>query len=284
MDERDWLILKYLKMHQNITQIASMLYISQPSVTKRLKKMEKYFGASIIEKKNKGIILTAFGHYIVSCAGTMLEEYELVRKELEELKERVSGTLSLGTTNLYAKYCLPAVLKVFKEKYPDVSLEIVTGWNKEIRKAFIHNKIELAIIGAELPDWKGEKQLLFTDKLCIASKERIDIAILPQLPQIHYRMDKEMEDLIAGWWDNNYVQKARISVEVDDIDSCKEMVVQGLGYAILPELALSSHEDIFLEDILLDNGGPCEIHTWIYFEESSLNAASSEFVQMLLNQ
>lgn len=283
MDERDWLILRYLKEYQNITQIASLLYISQPSVTKRVKKMEKFFGASIIEKKSNGIILTEFGRYIVSCAGTMLKEYEVMRSELAELKERVSGTLSLGTTNLYAKYCLPNILKVFKEKYPDVSLDIVTGWNKEIKKAFIHNKIELAIMAAELPDWKGEKELLFTDKLCIASKERIDVADLPKLPQIHYRMDKELEDLIADWWDANYIQKAAISVEVDDIDSCKEMVVQGLGYAILPRLALSSHDHIFLEEILLDDTNPCEIHTWIYFEKSSLNAASDEFIHMLLN-
>lgn len=283
MDERDWLILKYLKEYQNITQIASLLYISQPSVTKRLKKIEKFFGASIIEKKSNGIILTDFGRYIVSCAGTMLEEYELVGRELAELKERVSGTLRLGTTNLYAKYCLPTILKIYKEKYPDVSLDIVTDWNKEIKKAFIHNKIELAIMEAELPDWKGEKELLFTDRLCIASRERIDAADLPKLPQIHYRMDREMEELIAGWWDANYGQKAAISVEVDDIDSCKEMVVQGLGYAILPKLALSSHEHIFLDDILLDDKKPCEIHTWIYFEKSSLNAPSGEFIGMLLN-
>jgi DNA-binding transcriptional LysR family regulator len=283
MDERDWLILKYLREYQNITQIASLLYISQPSVTKRLKKMEKYFGSSIIEKKSNGIILTEFGHYIVSCASTMLEEYRVIREELNKLKGRVSGTLSLGTTNLYAKYCLPAILKKYKENYSDVKLDVVTGWNDDIRKSFIHNKIELAIMGVELPDWKGEKELLFTDKLCIASKEQLNLADLPALSLINYRMDKEIEDIITGWWHDTFAVKPRVSVEVDDIDSCKEMVVQGLGYAILPKQALSSHEHIFLEDILLENGRPCEIRTWIYYEKSGLNAASSEFLQMILN-
>ncbi|MGM0878554.1 MAG: LysR substrate-binding domain-containing protein [Bacillota bacterium] len=67
----------------------------------------------------------------------------------------------------------------------------------------------------------------------ITSKEEIDITDLPHLPRIDYRGGYLLKSLIDNWWAENYAQPPFISLDVDQVDACKQMVINGLGYGIL---------------------------------------------------
>ena len=64
MKDTDWEILYRLYETPNMTKVADMLYISQPSLTKRVKSMEKDFGVKIINRTSKGVKFTPEGEYL----------------------------------------------------------------------------------------------------------------------------------------------------------------------------------------------------------------------------
>ena len=68
MDERDFLIIKYLSIFKNITSTANALFISQPALTRRIKQLEKELHTKLIVSSNKGIQLTPTGIEAVAFA------------------------------------------------------------------------------------------------------------------------------------------------------------------------------------------------------------------------
>ena len=78
--------------------------------------------------------------------------------------------------------------------------------------------------------------------MCIASTEPISLPDLPALPRICYRSDESIQILVDNWWRETFDVPPLVSMEVDRVDTCKDMVLNGLGYAILPSLILEKAE------------------------------------------
>ena len=76
--------------------------------------------------------------------------------------------------------------------------------------------------------------------------------------------------LIDNWWSENYVQEPFISIEVDQVETCREMVINGLGYAILPDRILKNMKDLYKIDLLDKKGSPMKRRTWMYYHDDSL--------------
>src|SRR5690606_28856638 len=118
--------------------------------------------------------------------------------------------------------------------------------------------------------WREQKRLLFEETLCIASKEKISIEDLPFLPRIDYQTDALLKTYVDNWWYENFSQPSQVSIEVDKVDTCKKMVVNGLGYAIMPTLILSDVEDLHKIIIKSKDGMPIIRKTWMFYYEESL--------------
>lgn len=77
MDQKDWKVLKLLHEEKNITKTAEKLFVSQPSLSYRLKNLEKEMGADIIFKTKTGIEFTSEGEYLVKYAKEMLQKLQI---------------------------------------------------------------------------------------------------------------------------------------------------------------------------------------------------------------
>ncbi len=73
MKDSDWEILYALYKKPNITKVANMLFMTQPSLTKRLQQMEKEFDVTIVDRTPKGLVFTKEGTYLAKQAGYYLE-------------------------------------------------------------------------------------------------------------------------------------------------------------------------------------------------------------------
>ena len=125
--------------------------------------------------------------------------------------------------------------------------------------------------------------MLFEETICIASKEEIDIRDLPVLPRIDYHTDPLLKTLVDNWWNENYSQPPLVSIDVDKADTCKKMVANGLGYAILPSLFINDLDDIHKYEIRTKDGDKIIRKTWMFYHEESLELnivkAFVEFVE-----
>jgi DNA-binding transcriptional LysR family regulator len=269
MDSRDWLILKLLYEKKNISKTALALYISQPSLTSRLQQIEKEFGVQIVTRERRGVSFNPEGEYLVKYAEEMLLRLENVKENISNMKDGVSGTLRLGASKFMMKHKLPRILKLFKEQYPDVEFKIVTGWSRDVFNLVYNQDVHISFVRGDY-NWLGSRHLLFDENICVVSKNKIDMKNLPKLPRIEYKTDYLFKAVLDNWWSENYSEPPFVSMEVDQVDTCKEMVINDLGYAIMQDIVVKDIDDLHMINITDKHGQPLLRKTWMFYHEDSL--------------
>lgn len=281
MDERDWLILKALYEKKNITKTAESLYISQPSLTKRIQQIEKEYDRTIVRRGTRGVQFTPEGEYLAKCADEMLDRLRQIKDKVLNMDQEVSGTLRLGVSNYITRHKLPPLLKLFREQFPKVNYKVITGWSREVFHLVYNHDVHIGIVRGDY-NWAGEKLLLFEENICIASKEKIELADLPFLPRIEYETDPLLKAMIDNWWTGTFSQPPLIGMEVDKADTCKEMVINSLGYGILPGVLTENYQNLHQINLTDEQGNPLIRRTWLlYHQESFESKVIKEFVQFV---
>ncbi|MEK4029511.1 LysR family transcriptional regulator [Pseudobacillus sp. FSL P4-0506] len=269
MDERDWRVLQTLFNEKNMTKAANKLYISQPALTNRLKQMEKEFGVQIVNRGRRGVQFTPQGEYLAKCADDMLLKLQHIKENVLNMEKKITGTLRLGVSTFFTDYKLPGLLKLFKDEYPDIEFKVMTGWSNEIIHLAYNQDVHVAFVKGDY-SWKGGKKLLFEEPIYIASREKITLEDLPDLPRIDYHTDQNLRTVVDNWWAENYTKPPLVSIDVDKAGTSKNMMANGLGYAILPGMLLSDLKDVYKIAIHSKDGQPIIRKTWMIFHEESL--------------
>lgn len=281
MDEKDWLIITTVYEEKNITKAANKLFTSQPAITYRLNQLEEEVGVRLIWRDKKGIKFTPQGEYIVKYAKEMLVKLQQTKDHLLNTTEESAGMIRLGVSSNYARFILPDVLKEFSEKYSNIQFKVFTGWSYEVLKEIEQDNIALGIVRGDIY-WQNNKVLLNRESLCIISKDPIDLTGLPQEPRIVFKTDPKLQQIMDSWWYSNYSQPPAINMEIDNIETCTKLVSRGLGYAIVPELAVADMTD--LHKVVLKDGNeqPLNRPTWLIYKETEvLYPAVQNFIDFL---
>ena len=200
------------------------------------------------------------------------------------LDTNVAGTIRLGASSYFTMYTLPGLLRLFRKRYPDVEFKVATTWSKDVFNLVHNQDVHIGFVSADY-GWQNKKHLLFEEPIYVASTEKIVLSDLPRLPRIDYQTDGLIRAMIDRWWRENFSQPPSISMEVDKLATCWEMVKNGLGYAIVPGRILEDADGLH-KILLADKAGkPIVRKAWmIYHEESlSLNVirAFTEFVEQM---
>lgn len=282
MDDRDWLILQTLYKEKNITKAAKKLFISQPALTNRLQQIEQEFAVQIVNRGRRGVQFTPQGEYLAKSAHEVLINIQKIKENVRNMEGKVTGTLKLGVSNFFAYHKLPDLLRIFKDHYPLIEFKVTTGLSGDIANLVHNEEIHIGFLKGDY-GWKEKKHLLFEEKICIVSKEKIDIEQLPHLPRIDYHTDYLFKTLVDHWWTENYSQPPLISIEVDKSETCKEMVINGLGYAIMSSMTLDDIDDLHKIEIKTKDNEPILRKTWMFYHEESLKLTMvNAFVQFIM--
>lgn len=270
MENRDWMILKILYQEKNITKTAEELYISQPAITKRLQQIEKEFGVEIVHRGKRGVHFTPQGEYLAKFADRILAMLQEVTDNISNMNDRMEGTLRIGASYFITRHKLPNLLAQFKEKYPKVEFKVTTGWSGDVFRMLYQQGIHVAMIRGDY-QWQDQQHLLVKEKLCVVSACPINLKDLPKLQRIDYKMDYKLKELINNWWWENFSEPPQVCMEVDKSDTCREMVLRGLGYAILPSMVLNQTQNLFVIEATFKDGTPITRDTWMLYQEELMS-------------
>ena len=116
MRDTDWEILYELYRHPNLTRVAGLLYMTQPSLTKRLRTMENEFSVRIVNRTSKGLEFTAEGEYLAERAKQYMKFIQETREGLRRFKEEGEEIITIGSSYTYSKYALTDLMMKYKEK------------------------------------------------------------------------------------------------------------------------------------------------------------------------
>lgn len=273
MDDKDWTILKTISEEKNITKAAERLYISQPALSYRLKNLEREFGAKIVLRTTTGIMFTHQGEHLLNYALEMLTKLAIAKERIQNMDNKIQGTLRIGSSSIFAHYELPAILKGFLERYPDVDISLKTGLSSQINKMLQKEEFAVAILRGDY-FWPEEKHLLQQEPICLVSASPIDLQDLPSRPRINYGTDSSLRVMLEDWWRELFSCPPKVTMEVDSMDTCRQMVLRGLGWAILPLIGLKQHDSLYTRELHWRDGTPVLRRTWLLYRNSSLELSA----------
>ena len=264
-------ILVVLSEEKNMRKASERLFVSQPALSQRLQSIEKSWGFQIFIRSQKGLSLTPAGEKVISFAREVVLKEEKVREQILELEGEVHGTLKLAVASIVGQNWLPEVLKIYVRKYPHAKISLITGWSSEILKSMYEDHVHIGIIRGN-PEWKGIKEHLLTDTLYLVDTEirKIEDVLHTERPFIQFKSDSTYYQEIQDWWHRKFHTTPKRTIIVDQIETCKQMAYNGIGYAILPSVTLKEEErDIYKIPLLDEIGKPLERDTWLLGFESS---------------
>ena len=264
-------LLSVLAQEMNMRKASERLFVSQPALSQRLQTIEKEWGTKLFIRSQKGLSLTPAGEHVIDFVNEILTKQEKVRETIDSLHEGVSGTLKIAVASIVGQNWLPEVLKKFIDKYPQVKISLVTGWSSEILKCLYDDQVHIGIIRGT-PDWKGVKVHLFNDPLYLVDREitKPEQVLKTDRPFIQFKSDSNYYQEIQDWWMRNYKTSPKRTVVVDQIETCKQMAFNGIGYAILPSITLrKADRDIFKIPLVDENNVPLKRDTWLLGYESA---------------
>lgn len=278
-------LLSILAQEMNMRKAAERLFVSQPALSQRLQSIEKEWGTKLFIRSQKGLTLTSAGELVIQYANEILAKEEKVREAISALDTEVYGTLKIAVASIVGQNWLPQVLKKFVNRYPQAKISLITGWSSEISKALHEDQAHIGIIRGT-PDWKGLKIHLFKDRLNlvdteISSPEQI---LKTDRPFIQFKSDSNYYQEIQEWWMRYFHTAPKRTIVVDQIETCKQMTFNGIGYAILPEITLNGigNENIFKIPLLDEQGTPLKRDTWLIGYESAFQLKQVQaFIQIV---
>lgn len=224
------------------TKAASLLHISQPSLSMSIKKLEKEIGLTLIDRSTRKSKLTKEGEILYQEAKKLLNHFEHVKGEMVRLKQRGPLELSIGSIES-SNFWTPKLIKQFKDEYEDIHIKVLEVLSvKDVVHALSNFDIHLAITNQYINHDEIEVVPIYEENL---------VALLPPLHALisksHLGLaDLEGEDLIVcreGYQTRIDIQNAcrksgikpNIKFEIERFETACSMVEENLGITIVPE-------------------------------------------------
>ncbi|MGZ4160918.1 MAG: LysR family transcriptional regulator [Neobacillus sp.] len=264
-------LLSVLAQEMNMRKASERLFVSQPALSQRLQTIEKDWGTKLFIRSQKGLALTPAGEHVIQFVNEMLVKEEKVRETIHSLQAGVSGTLKIAVASIVGQNWLPQVLKKFIDKYPQAKISLLTGWSSEILKCLYDDQVHIGIIRGT-PEWKGVKFHLFSDPLYLVDRvlTRPEQVLETDRPFIQFKSDSNYYQEIQDWWMRNFKTSPKRTIVVDQIETCKQMTFNGIGYSILPAITLNNTEKNLFKIPLVDEfNEPLKRDTWLLGYESA---------------
>lgn len=231
------------------SKAAGVLFITQPAVSKRIALLEEKLGSKLFDRIGKRVMLNEAGKALLPIAARILEDMKESQRVIDNLKDNISGDLSLVTSHHIGLRRLPKILKQFAESYPEVRLDLAFMDSENACHKIEQGSYELGVVTLPLTSSKRlELTPLWNDPLTIA--------VSPDHPLVKIAADKtiSLKELAkhsailpaVGTYTRSVIEKPVIQkhraldviLETNYLETIRMMVSIGLGWSALPRAML----------------------------------------------
>jgi DNA-binding transcriptional LysR family regulator len=228
----------------NLSRAAAEMFLTQPTLTARLKALEEEVGDQLFVRTSRGMRLTEAGKEFVPYAERCVGSFEEGRRHLVELREASGGRLVLGASPGVGTYALPGLLERFAAAYPKVSVSVRTGHSEDILEMTLREEVQLGLTRA-MRHPEIESLQLYEDELVLivdpghrfTKKGSAELAEIGEEQLIFFDHDSSYFEQTHALFRNAGIRELR-TMEVDNIEAAKRMVEHRLGVAFLPRTAV----------------------------------------------
>jgi DNA-binding transcriptional LysR family regulator len=227
------------------TRAAERLYITQPSLSEQIRKLETELGSQLFQRLGRRLALTAAGEAFLPHAEKVMAEVEQARIRIEEVRGLRLGRLSIGAFPSAAARLLPRFVADFRRRYPGVEVVLREGNHSSDFEQQVHDgELDLAVV--RLPGRRTDldERLLVRDPMVVlvpsghrlTDQRSVSLAELAEELFVATRPGHGLRELLdrcclqAGF-------EPRVALETEHLGSLIGLVLAGVGVTVLPRMA-----------------------------------------------
>lgn len=227
--------------YKSFTKAAEHSYLSQPSLSKAVKKLESELHVELFDRSTRYLRLTDAGQIVYTQGKKALAALTELSNLLDELTDAEIGEIKMGVPPLIGTLFFPKIARLFHEQYPNVTLELIEMGAKVIKQLVKEDQIDIGLIVLPVDESAFNIHPFIIDDFMlyihkdhpIARKRTVSLSELKEEKFIVFSEHFSLHDLII-----NACQEAgftpSISYESSQWDLILELVASNLGIALLP--------------------------------------------------
>jgi len=223
---------------------AERSYVSQPTLSAQIKKLENYLGVQLIERQPRRVTLTDSGAKILPLARRILQESDEIISLARNEHDPLSGKLNLALIPTIGPYLLPLVTRKLRKQLPELKLMLYEYQTQALLERLRSGEIELGILALPVGLDGLEVAELYEENFTVAVPNNHGLAKKPSI-----KLDDLTGETLLLLEDGHCLRDQALDVcnrvdvkENEDyratsLETLRQMVAAGLGITLLPELA-----------------------------------------------
>jgi LysR family transcriptional regulator, regulator for metE and metH len=234
----------------NLSRAAQLLNLTQSALSHQLKALEEHYGAALFERKSNPVSFGAVGQRLLRLADAVLPQIDEAERDIRRLVTGAAGTLRIAVEcHTCFDWLMPA-MDAFRTRWPEVELDIVSGFHADPISLLHQDRAELAIVSEVDADEQGlTTHPLFSFEIvavlpkghALLEKPHLDAADFAPHTLITYPVPDDMLDVVRRVLTPAGVAPARRTTELTV--AMLQLVASGRGLAALPLWAVKSYLD-----------------------------------------
>jgi LysR family nitrogen assimilation transcriptional regulator len=225
----------------SITRAAAHLRVAQPALTRQVQRLEEELGAALFTRVNRGVRLTEAGQRLLDGATRILRDVERTGDEIRAHDAFPSGKIVLGVTPTLCPVLVPELFARMRQQFPNIELKVVHAGMVRLEEMLIDGRIDLALL-SELSRSRlivstrlAEEEMVLLTRPGARAPGAVTAAELRRTKLIlGDGLRAAMDALLAGLG-----IELKVEVELNDHETIRLMVQQGVGASILPHASVA---------------------------------------------
>ena len=160
---------------RSFTKAAQNLYISQPSLSARIKKIEEIIGEPLFDRSTTPLQLTEVGKVYIEAAEEITQIEQRVENYINDLAGLKTGNLAVGASTLFAAYVVPSLITQFNQKFPDVHIQLIEGKTAELEEMLGSNALDFVIDNYHYDSILYNKELYCEENILLAVPKHFSV-------------------------------------------------------------------------------------------------------------
>lgn len=230
---------------ENMSRAAEALSLTQGAVTQQVKHLERALQLRLLERYGRRLRLTTAGRAVATACASAAREIEVIEETARLHRSLGMGALRIGAALTCASHYLPALLAAFAERFPAVEIQVTVGNSPTVAEGVATGELDCGLVEGAVSNWKLEERLMFEDELVfvvgsrheLATAKRIDVRALQRQRYLSREPDSALEDSAHEMLGDAYERCPHIVLT--HLDAVRAAAVEGLGFAVLPAVAIS---------------------------------------------
>ena len=244
--------------HKNFTKAADRCFVTQPTLSTQIQKLEDELGVLIFDRSKKPIELTDVGRKIVLQAKNIVNESDRIQDIVDQQKGFIGGEFRIGIIPTLMPTLLPMFLKTFIKKYPKVKLKIDELTTEDIIAKINDGHLDAAIVSTPLENESIKERVLFYEPFVgyiptnhrLSSKKKIDVSDLEIDDMLLLEDGHCFRDGVINLCKTFKKQTDEsFQLESGSIETLVKLSNEGLGMTLLPYLHTLDLNDKIKENL-----------------------------------